>query len=104
MASCAVSQSRSRADGKFLSVRTVATKSYEFITGSNSNWLDETAHDAIKAMLIHNDLQMVFDGQYNDMTFNDDSEYSVEWQENYEYIQGTVRLEQSARASSNKAI
>ena len=34
----------------------------------------------------------------------DDSNYSAEWQENYDFIQASVRLQENDRSSSNKTL
>lgn len=86
--------------GSFQRVRTVLTKAYEFVTG----WFDESEHDASHAMTIHSDLNIGLDGNFTAMTKPDDSEYNVDWADNYEFIQGSVRLEKDSASSSNKAL
>lgn len=86
--------------GTFKRVRTILTKTWEFITG----WFDKNEHDAAQAAFIHSDLQLYVDGAWEAMSMGDDSTYSVEWQENYEYIQASVRLQENDRSSSNKAL
>ena len=86
--------------GSFKRVRTLLTKSFEFITG----WFDEKEHDAMQEMIIHSDLQLAIEGNWEVMNFSEDSEYTLEWQENYEFIQASVRLQINDRSSSNKAL
>jgi hypothetical protein len=87
-------------DGSFKRVRTVLTKTYEFITG----WFDEPEHDATHAMTIHSTLDVAYGGNYNAMNKPDNSDYNYDWQDNYEFIQGSVRLEEDDKSSSNKAL
>lgn len=86
--------------GSYKRVRTVLTKTYEFITG----WFDEKEHDAAHAMTIHSSLSIGIDGNLTPMTKSDNSEYEVNWEDNYEFIQGSVRLENDSESSSNKAL
>lgn len=88
------------ASGSFLRVRTILSKTYEFITG----WFDEDEHDSTQAILIHSDLQIVIDGSFQAMKLGEDGEYLVEWAENYEFIQAAVRLHRVNKSSSNKAV
>ena len=89
-----------KADGSFFRVRTVRTKTYEFVTG----WFDEDEHDATNTMIFHNDLQLAIDGIYTDFNFPEDGSYDPAWEENYEYIQVAFRLEQDNQSTSNKAL
>jgi hypothetical protein len=86
--------------GSFKRVRTLLTKSWEFITG----WFDEKEHDAMQSMIVHSDLQIAIDGTYEAMNLTQESEYLLEWAENYEFIQASVRLQINDRSSSNKAL
>ena len=86
------------ADGTFQRVSTTKLKTYEFVTG----WFDETEHDATEAATIHSSLKIGYGGNFNDMSNN--SEYEIEWQENYEYIEASFRLQEIDKASFNKAI
>lgn len=95
-----ITQGYDLSGGSFKRVRTTVTKTYEFVTG----WFDEVEHDAMQDMIIHNDLNLAYSGNFNAMNFPDDSEYSIEWQENYEFIQASVRLEQNDKSSSKKAV
>lgn len=87
-------------NGDFLRVRTSLRKSYEFVTG----WFDEQEHDATHAMAIHSNLNISYNGVFNPMTKPKDSDYETPWEENYEFIQASFRLEESNRASSNKGV
>lgn len=87
-------------NGTFKRVRTILTKTWEFITG----WFDEKEHDATHSAFIHSDLQLYVDDNWEAMNMTDESSYSPEWQENYEYIQTSVRLQENDRSSSNKAV
>ena len=86
--------------GSFKRVRTLLTKTWEFITG----WFDTNEHDATQAAIIHSDLQMFIDDSFESMNLTEDSQYTLEWQENYEFIQASVRLQVNDRSSSNKAL
>ena len=88
------------ANGSFKRVRSILTKTYEFVTG----WFDEAEHDSTQSMLIHSDLQIVIDGNFEAMNLPEDGEYAIEWQEDYEFIQAAVRLQREDRSSSNKAV
>jgi hypothetical protein len=88
------------ADGSFFRVRTVRTKTYEFVTG----WFDEQAHDATDVMAIHSDLQLAIDGNYLAFNSGEDGGYEPPWEENYEVIQVAFRLEQKNESSSNRAL
>ena len=86
--------------GSFKRVRTTLTKSFEFVTG----WFDELEHDAMQVMIIHNDLLLALRGNFELMNKPDSEEYQLEWTENFEFIQASIRLEVNSRSSSNKAI
>jgi hypothetical protein len=88
------------ANGSFYRVRTILTKTFEFVTG----WFDEVEHDATQAMSIHSDVIAQIDGQLKSVSLPDDSEYALEWQENYNFVEASFRLEVDNRSSSNKAI
>ena len=86
--------------GSYKRVRTLLTKTWEFITG----WFDTSEHDATQAATIHSDLQLLIDDNWESMNLTEENQYTVEWQENYEYIEGSVRLQVNDRSSSNKAL
>ena len=86
--------------GSFFRVRTLLTKSLEFVTG----WFDEKEHDAMQEMIIHSELNMAIDGNFKLINLTQDNEYLLDWQENYEFIQASVRLQIDDRSSSNKAL
>jgi hypothetical protein len=94
-----VSEGYDLSNGSFYRVRTILTKTYEFVTG----WFDENEHDATQAMTIHNDIKTEIKGLLKSVSLPDDSEYLLEWQENYEAIQASFRLEVTDRSSSNEA-
>ena len=87
-------------NGSFNRVRTILTKTWEFITG----WFDTNEHDALQAIIIHSDLQIIVDGNFVALNLPEGSEYTLDWQENYEFIQASVRLQINDESSSNKAI
>jgi hypothetical protein len=89
-----------KADGSFFRVRTVRTKTYEFVTG----WFDENEHDATDIMLIHSSLQLGIDGNYTVYNSGEDGGYEPPWQDNYQLIQVAFRLEQENESSSNRAL
>lgn len=86
--------------GSFKRVRTLLTKTWEFITG----WFDTNEHDAFQAIIIHSDLQIIIDGTWTPLNLPEGSEYTLDWQDNYEFIQASVRLQINDKSSSNKAI
>lgn len=86
--------------GSFQRVRTLLTESWEFITG----WFDNKEHDAVQAITIHSDNQLAIEGNWEVMNLPEGNEYLVEWQENYEFIQASVRLQINDRSSSNKTL
>lgn len=86
--------------GAFKRVRTLLTKSWEFITG----WFDTSEHDATQSAIIHSDLQLYLDDNWEAMNLVEGSDYTPEWTDNYEYAQGSVRLQVNDRSSSNKAL
>ena len=87
-------------DGSFKRVRTLLTKTWEFITG----WFDTNEHEALLSATVHSDLQLYIDENWESMNLDESSEYTIEWQENYEFVQASVRLQINDRSSSNKAV
>ena len=87
-------------DGSFKRIRTIKTKDVELITG----WFDEKEHEAMQAMIIHSAFYLALDGSFKLINFEDGAEYLIEWQENYDVIQASVRLEIDDRSSTNKAL
>ena len=88
------------ADGTFKRVRTILKESREFVTG----WFDKDEHAATKAMTIHSDANILLEGELKQVSSSEETEYLLEWVENYEFIEALVRLEVNERASSNKAV
>ena len=86
--------------GSFKRVRSLLTKTWEFITG----WFDTNEHEALLAATVHSDLQLYIDENWESMNLDESSEYTIEWQENYEFVQASVRLQINDRSSSNKAV
>lgn len=86
--------------GSFKRIRTLLTKTWEFVTG----WFDTKEHDAVQAVTIHSDLQLYIDSNWELMNVSDEGQYTLDWQENYEYIQASVRMQVNERSSSNKAV
>ena len=95
-----ISEGYSLSDGSFKRVLTVLTKTYEFITG----WFDEDEHDGMQASIVHSDYQMAIGSTFKVVNTLEDVAYALEFEENYEFIQASVRMELSNRASSNKAL
>ena len=87
-------------DGSFKRVRTLLTKSFEFVTG----WFDESEHDAMQEMIIHSQLNIAMNGNFELINLVGEAEYVLDWQDNYEFIQASIRLEIDDRSSSNKAL
>jgi hypothetical protein len=86
--------------GSFKRIRTIRTKDIELITG----WFDENEHEATNSMIIHSDFYLGLDGVFRLMNFPDGFEYFVEWQENYDLIEASFRLEIDSRSTSNKGV
>jgi hypothetical protein len=86
--------------GSFKRVRTLLTKTWEFITG----WFDTNEHDAMQAAIVHSDLQLYIDHNWESMNLGDGSEYLLEWSDNYGFIQASVQLQINDKSSSNKAL
>jgi len=86
--------------GTFQRVRTLLTKTWEFITG----WVDTNEHDAIQAAIMHSDLQIFVDDNWESMTQTEGSQYLLEWVDNYEFVQASIRLQINDRSSSNKSL
>jgi len=87
-------------DGSFKRIRTIRSKNIELITG----WFDEKEHEAMQAMIIHSLFYLSLDDEFKLINYEDGSEYLNEWQENYQYIQASVRLEIDDRSTTNKGI
>ena len=95
-----VTQGYDVSTGAFQRVRTIFTKSFEFVTG----WFDDSEHEATQTMCIHSDIQIFYNGVWNAMAKPQDSEYLIEWMENYENIEASFRLEQTNKSTSNLAL
>ena len=79
------------------------------VIGTSSNvklakWFDSNEHNAAHEMFVHSDLQIFYNGAFNAMNKPEGSDYSREWEQNYEFIQGAIRLEENDRSNSNKAV
>lgn len=85
-------------EGTFERVRTVVTKSYEFVT----EFLDENASDAFDVATIHSDLKIDVGTGMQRYRLPEDSEFQQEWTENYNLADASVRLELMDFSSSNK--
>lgn len=86
-------------EGTFNRVRTVVTKSYEFVT----DMMDEDASDAFDVATIHSNLQIDVGTGLQSYRLPDDSEFEQDFTENYELADATVRLQLIDYASSNKS-
>jgi hypothetical protein len=84
--------------GTFERVRTVVTKSYEFVT----EFLDENASDAFDVATIHSDFRIDVGTGMQRYRLPEDSEFQQEWTENYNLADASVRLELMDFSSSNK--
>jgi hypothetical protein len=84
--------------GTFERVRTVVTKSYEFVT----EFLDENASDAFDVATIHSDMRIDVGTGMQRYRLPEDSEFQQEWTENYNLADASVRLELMDFSSSNK--
>lgn len=81
-------------DGSFKTARSTSGRTKEFVT----QWFDEHAHDAFFAMCKHDNI--IIDG--STWRRNDNDEYTIEWSDNYKYSEGSIRLDDTAYAISNK--
>lgn len=99
-----------KVDSSFKRVRTTLVTTREFVTG----WYDQLEHKAFHEAMIHSDFQLLYEGvQTASMMLNtiwfsltkpEDAEYEPDWQEDYEYIQAVVRLQEEDSGSSNEAV
>lgn len=81
-------------DGTFKTARSTAGRTEEFIT----LWFDDFAHNAFHAMTKHDNI--IIDN--TSWLRNDNDEYEVDWNDNYNRSEGVIRLDDTAYAISNK--
>jgi hypothetical protein len=86
-------------NGSFNPVRYVKGKTYSVTT----LWFDEGDHDAFGSALIHGEFILKELGQYIQY-IKDESEYEVDWNDNYPLSEGTIRLQRKNSFSSNKVL
>jgi len=89
-----------RVGAGFQVVRSTLTKVWEFVTG----WFDSDSHEAFNAATIHTTFEVFIDGNWVQHNRTDSSDYSTPFEEDYPLVQGVIELEQTNKASSNKAI
>lgn len=77
-----------KSDGEFIEVKSTEKKYLTVYT----DFFDELAHDAMKTMLRHKTI--IIDGIEYER--DKDSDYSIEWVENYPFAEGTCKLVDSA--------
>lgn len=87
-------------NGTFKRVRTIVSKSYDFITG----FFDDEGHDAFDMATIHTDLQLNDGSGYVAWERPEDANYEAETTLDYPLVQGSIRLKQTSRNSSNKGV
>jgi hypothetical protein len=90
----------SKVSGRFKGVRTQQGKTWEFLTG----WLDGDAVEAWVAAINHSTFEVKINNVWTQFNTSEDSEVTQEFQEDYPLIETTVRLEETAKASSNKLV
>ena len=90
----------SKVTGRFKSVRNQLGKSWEFVTG----WFDGDAAEAWCSALIHGTFEIKIDNVWTQFNLGEESEVTQEFQEDYPLIETSVRLEETAKASSNKTV
>ena len=86
-------------EGTFNRVRSVLTKSYEFVT----DMMDEVTSDAFNAAILHKTCQIDTGEGLQSFRLPEDSEFEQDFTENYELADATVRLQLIDYASSNKS-
>ena len=86
-------------EGTFNRVRSVITKSYEFVT----DMMDEVTTDAFNTALIHKTCEIDTGEGLQGFRLSEDSELEQDFTENYELADATVRLQLIEYASSNKS-
>jgi sugar lactone lactonase YvrE len=88
-------------DGSFNPVRTTTGMEFDFIT-ENYNDLD---HEAWNAATIH-ELEIYNEktGQWEVFKRSEDAAYEVDWQDNYPFADGTIKLEQENTYNSSKNV
>ena len=94
------SEGYQKINGDFERVRTAYTKQVNFVTG----WFDIEGHDAFETATIHSDFQIWQNNQWNAYTRQDSAAYEQDFQEDYPVIQGSIKLDKVAYASTNKAL
>jgi hypothetical protein len=85
-------------NGVFKRVRTIVSKSYDFITG----FMDDDGHDAFDIATIHSDFQVDEGDGYATWERPEDSDYEAETVQDFPLTQGSIRLKQRSYNSSNK--
>lgn len=82
--------------GVFNPVRSIIGKTKEFIT----LWYDDFDHEAFQSATIHKNFEVVDLNQW--IRFVRNSDYDIDWQDNYPLAEGTIRLQNRGTYSSNK--
>lgn len=85
--------------GAFLPVRTTQGKTEEFIT----RWFDDETHTGFNSATIHNGFTIFVDGDFKIYERGEDSEYSLEWIDNYPTAEGVIRLQRKDKYISSDA-
>ena len=89
-----------RVGAAFKLVRSTSSQIWEFTTG----WFDSDSHEAFNSATIHTTFEVFIDGNWIQHNRTDSSDYSTPFEEDYPLIQGIIELEQTNKASSNKAV
>ena len=84
-------------DGSFNPVRTILGQTFEFIL----SWADADSHQGFEAATIHSNFEVGDRDGWNQYVRN--SDYQVDWIDDYPLADGTIRLQKKTTYSSNKA-
>ena len=85
--------------GSFNPVRNVTGSEKQFIT----LWYNEGDHEAFSAASSHRVFEVAEDGQWV-LYVRGESEYNIEWADNYPLAEGDIKLQKSATYKSNKLL
>lgn len=85
--------------GSFAAVRSITGIQKEFIT----LWYNENDHEAFNAASIHLEFEFVENGQWR-LYRRDQTDYNIDWQDNYPLAEGNIRLQRVETYKSSKLI
>ena len=84
-------------DGSFNPVRTILGQTFEFVL----SWADADAHQGFEAATIHSNFEIGDNQGWKQYIRN--SDYQIDWIDDYPLADGTIRLQKKTTYSSNKA-